>query len=168
MCENYRLRAAAQDHKLNSTIAEANRQSLIATADAYSALQRLTGAMPAGEMDREIENFPAMIDCAIFKRPARSVIDLITQSATQVPTPLSTKALLGFAKPATPDTFRGLNTDKISVWLKEVENYLTQCGTHDNAWVGIAQTFLKGQAMTVWTDTSARVTEPPTWQTFKQ
>lgn len=147
--------------------------------EAYQRTMAETGGPeipPSGEVSQhEIKISPTATDCATSKIPVKSMINLVTQSVTQTPDVpsaqtrhLSTKALLGFAKPATPETFRGLATDRINVWLKEVDNYLTQCGTHDSAWVGIAQSFLKGQALTVWTDTSSHFTEPPSWLIFRQ
>lgn len=164
--------AARAESELARLAAQSNldktAQAFQRAQEEYKRMLMDTGAPPTGEVSHpEVKISPTIIDGATSAVPVKSAINLVTQSVTQKPTGLSTKALLGFAKPATPDTFRGLGTDKINVWLKEVENYLTQCGTHDSAWVGIGQSFLKGQALTVWTDTSSHFTEPPSWHIFR-
>lgn len=90
--------------------------------------------------------------------------DAVDTIATAVP---SRKSKLGHAKPAAPDYFRGSATDKIAVWLGDMSNYLTQCNTDPDSWVGVAHTFIKGQAATVWSQKCARLDYSPDWNAFK-
>lgn len=71
-----------------------------------------------------------------------------TTKGESVHVPIAKK--LGGAKLKNPESFSGAASDRIRVWIPQMTNYLVQTSAPESEWVGIAQSYLMGQALQVW------------------
>lgn len=68
---------------------------------------------------------------------------------------------IGSAKLRQPEGFAGSSFDRIKVWIPQMHNYLTHSTTPESEWVGVAQSYLLGQAQQVWQHALQGIYETP-------